>query len=49
MRSILGVKMQNNQTSIGEIDSINGNVITIRLFDNIKSHMPKRMSIQNLT
>jgi ABC-type dipeptide/oligopeptide/nickel transport system ATPase component len=32
--------MQNNQTSIGEIDSINGNVITIRLFDNIKSHMP---------
>ena len=32
--------MHNNQTSIGEIDSINGNVITIRLFDNIKSHMP---------
>jgi len=32
--------MDNNQTSIGEIDSINGNVITIRLFDNIKSHMP---------
>lgn len=40
MRFTLGVKMQNNQTSIGEIDSINGNVITIRLFDNIKSHMP---------
>ncbi len=32
--------MQNNQTAIGEIDSINGNTITIRLFDNIKSHMP---------
>lgn len=40
MRFILGVEMRNNQTSIGEIDSINGNVITIRLFDNIKSHMP---------
>lgn len=32
--------MQNSQTSVGEIDSINGNIITIRLFDNIKSHMP---------
>jgi len=32
--------MIDNQTAIGEIDSINGNVISIRLFDNIKSHMP---------
>lgn len=32
--------MQDNQTAIGEIDSINGNIISIRLFDNIKSHMP---------
>lgn len=29
-----------NTQAIGEIDSINGNVISIRLFDNIKSHMP---------
>ncbi len=32
--------MHDTQTSIGEIDSINGNIISIRLFDNIKSHMP---------
>ncbi|KFN39003.1 MAG: DNA helicase [Sulfuricurvum sp. MLSB] len=32
--------MVNHQTTIGEIDSINGNTISIRLFDNIKSHMP---------
>lgn len=32
--------MNNNQTLIGEIDSISGNTITIRMVDNIKSHMP---------
>ena len=32
--------MLNQQTAIGEIDSINGNTVSIRLFDNIKSHMP---------
>ena len=32
--------MQNNQTVVGEIDSINGNIVSIRLLDNIKSHMP---------
>lgn len=26
--------------TIGEVDSINGNVVSIRLLDNIKSHMP---------
>lgn len=31
---------KNDFTAIGEIDSINGNTISIRLFDNIKSHMP---------
>ena len=31
---------KNNFSAIGEIDSINGNTISIRLFDNIKSHMP---------
>ena len=32
--------MRSSQTVIGEIDSINGNVISVKLFDNIKSHMP---------
>ncbi len=32
--------MQSNQTAVGEIDSINGNIVSIRLLDNIKSHMP---------
>lgn len=33
--------MQKNKISeIGEIDSINGNIIFVRLFDNIKSNMP---------
>ncbi|MBU4275080.1 ATP-binding protein [Patescibacteria group bacterium] len=31
---------KNKHTEIGEIDSINGNVISIRLSDNIKSTMP---------
>lgn len=32
--------LNNNQTVVGEIDSINGNVISVRLYNNIKSHMP---------
>ncbi len=40
MRLEDGRDMVNHQTAIGEIDSINGNIISIRLFDNIKSHMP---------
>lgn len=32
--------MANNQTVIGEIDSINGNNVSIKLYNNIKSHMP---------
>jgi uncharacterized protein len=31
---------QNKQTTIGEVDSINGNIISVRLDDNIKSTMP---------
>ncbi|SOD12262.1 ATP-binding protein [Pedobacter xixiisoli] len=31
---------RNNITEIGEIDSISGNVISVRLFDNLKSNMP---------
>lgn len=35
------VKMTNNKiTEIGEVDSISGNTISVRLFDNIKSNMP---------
>jgi len=32
--------INSKQTEIGQIDSINGNVISIRLLDNIKSNMP---------
>lgn len=32
--------MVNKQTIIGEIDSINGNIVSIKLNNNIKSHMP---------
>lgn len=31
---------KNNITEIGEIDSISGNCISVKLFDNIKSNMP---------
>lgn len=31
---------KNNITEIGEIDSISGNIISVRLFDNLKSNMP---------
>lgn len=31
---------QNKQTIVGEVDSINGNIISVRLDDNIKSTMP---------
>ncbi|MHB1545042.1 MAG: ATP-binding protein [bacterium] len=30
----------NNFKAVGEIDSINGNIVSVRLFNNIKSHMP---------
>lgn len=30
----------NKHTEVGEIDSVNGNILTIKLFDNIKSNMP---------
>lgn len=32
--------MVNKQTIIGKIDSINGNIVSIKLNNNIKSHMP---------
>ncbi|MEQ8624239.1 MAG: ATP-binding protein [Vicingaceae bacterium] len=32
--------LKNKITEIGEIDSINGNSISVKLFDNIKSNMP---------
>ena len=36
----LGKMSKNKITEIGEIDSISGNSISVKLFDNIKSNMP---------
>lgn len=36
----LGQMLKNKITEIGEIDSISGNSISVKLFDNIKSNMP---------
>lgn len=36
----LGENVKNRITEIGEIDSISGNSISVKLFDNIKSNMP---------